>query len=552
MSYNSDSISHQVNEFHGLNAVQFLRRGVSFSRKLGMNNWISQPVSHIHGRALPEPAIPVGYAALIERFGLSVPVPPRLAAIAERHHPVSNQSWNLLTPRHRPPNTLEGQIVFALKWEGLDLGVLGALFKVVKPEEISELVRATPTGSFARRIWFLYEWLTGRELDVPDPGKVRLVNVVDTEQQVGLNKGTASPRHKVIDNLPGTRRFCPMIGWTQALRAAVAKGLDVRAREIIGRTRKDLITRAAAFLLLSDSKSSFAIEGERPSSARAARWARAIGEAGVRPITIDELERLQRVVIGDARFVKLGLRDEGGFVGTHDRETQEPVPDHISARPQDLRDLVGGIIEYDGRSLTGGADPVSAAAAIAFGFVYVHPFADGNGRLHRWLIHHVLATAGYNPLGVVFPISAAILRRIDEYRTVLESYSAAMLPLIEWRATPDHNVEILNETADYYRYFDATAQAEFLYSCVEETVEQDLPQEIRFLQAFDKFSVAVKEIVEMPDREIELLRGFLAQGSGHLSTRAREKEFRALTDEEATQVEVLYNELFGEFDRKAV
>src|SRR5207249_7330284 len=130
MSYNSDSISHQVNEFHGLNAVQFLRRGVSFSRKLGMSNWISQPVSHIHGRALPEPAIPVGYAALIERFGLSVPVPPRLAAIAERHHPVSNQSWNLLTPRHRPPNTLEGQIVFALKWEGLDLGVLGALFKV--------------------------------------------------------------------------------------------------------------------------------------------------------------------------------------------------------------------------------------------------------------------------------------------------------------------------------------------------------------------------------------------------------------------------------------
>ena len=164
----------------------------------------------------------------------------------------------------------------------------------------------------------------------------------------------------------------------------------------------------------------------------------------------------------------------------------------------------------------------------------------------------MLATAGYNPLGVVFPISAAILRRIDEYRTVLESYSAAMLPLIEWRATPDHNVEILNETADYYRYFDATAQAEFLYSCVEETVEQDLPQEIRFLQAFDKFSVAVKEIVEMPDREIELLRGFLAQGSGHLSKRALEKEFRALTDEEATQVEVLYNELFGEFDRKAV
>jgi Fic/DOC family len=512
----------------------------------------SQQVNHFHGRALPEPAVPAGYAALVDRFKLAVPLPPRLTAIAERHHPVSNPSWQLLTPRHRPPDTLEGQLVFALKWEGVDPGVLAALFKAIEPNTVAAIVQATPTGAFARRAWFLYEWLTGRELDVPDPGKVRVVAVVDPEQQVALQKGAPSPRHKVIDNLPGTRAFCPMIRWTPDLKAAVAKGLDARAREIIGRTRNDLVTRAAAFLLLSDSKSSFAIEGERPSNVRAARWARAIGEAGVQPITIDELERLQRVVIGDARFVKLGLRNEGGFVGMHDRDTQEPIPDHISARPQDLRDLLGGIIEYDGRSVTGGVEPVAAAAAIAFGFVYVHPFVDGNGRLHRWLIHHVLANAGYNPPGVVFPISAAILRRIDQYRAVLQSYSAARLPLIEWRATADNNVDVLNDTADYYRYFDATAHAEFLYSCVEQTIEHDLPEEVRFLEAFDTFSSAVKGIVEMPDREVERLRDFLAQGRGHLSQRAREKEFRALTDEETTRLEALYTELFGDFGRAAV
>ncbi len=517
-----------------------------------MSDWISQPANHFHDRALPEPATPAGYAALIKRFELAVPLPSRLTAIAERHHPAPNVSWNLLTPRHRPLNTLESQIVFALKWEGVNLAVLSALFKIIDPLEVTELVRATPTGSFARRVWFLYEWLTGRELDVPDPGKIRVVSVIDPDQQVGLHKGKPSSRHKVIDNLPGTRRFCPMIRWTPGLRENVAKGLGTRASEIIGRTRKDIIARAAAFLLLSDSKSSFAIEGEQPSGIRAARWARAIGEAGVRPISIGELERLQRVVIGDDRFVKLGLRDKGGFVGTHDRQTQEPIPDHIGARPEDIRDLLAGIIEYDNKSLAGGFDPVSAAAAIAFGFVYIHPFVDGNGRLHRWLIHHVHAAAGYNPAGIVFPISAAILRRIDEYRTVLESYSAALLPLIDWRATPDNNVEVLSETADYYRYFDATAHAKFLYSCVEQTVEEDLPAEIRFLQAFDKFSSAVKEIVEMPDRKVELLRAFLAQGEGRLSKRVREMEFHALTDEEATQFELLYSELFGGGAREGV
>ena len=76
-----------------------------------------------------------------------------------------------------------------------------------------------------------------------------------------------------------------------------------------------------------------------------------------------------------------------------------------------------------------------AAAVLAFGFVYVHPFEDGNGRIHRYLIHHVLAQRGFNPAGVVFPVSAAILERIDEYRTVLEDYSQRLMPVIDWQPT---------------------------------------------------------------------------------------------------------------------
>jgi hypothetical protein len=514
-----------------------------------MGDWISLQVSHFHGKPLPEPAIPAGYASLIERFALTLPLPPVLAATGGRHRRHSHAEWLLLTPRHRPAETLEGHLVFALKWEGVDLAVLAALFKVVHADEVATLVRATPTGAFARRIWFLYEWLTGQALDVPDPGKVRMVPIVDADLQVALPRGTPSSRHKVIDNLPGRRGFCPMIRRTPALRAAAARALDGRARDIIGHTRHDLVTRAAAFLLLSDSKSSFAIEGERPTNARAARWAQAIGAAGARPLSIDELERLQAVVIGDTRFVTLGLRTAGGFVGSHDRDTQEPIPDHISARSLDLDSLLHGIIDYESRSLAGHADPVAAAAAIAFGFVYVHPFVDGNGRLHRWLIHHVLARAGYNPPGVVFPISAAILRRIAEYQSVLESYSASLLPLVDWHATTDGNVTVNNDTADYYRYFDATRHAEFLYACVEQTVDRDLPAEVRFLEAFESFSTAIKDIVEMPDREVERLRGFLDQGHGRLSQRAREHEFHALTDEEAARIEAVYVELFGDADQ---
>ena len=166
-------------------------------------------------------------------------------------------------------------------------------------------------------------------------------------------------------------------------------------------------------------------------------------------------------------------------------------------------------------------DPVVTAATIAFGFVYVHPFEDGNGRLHRWLIHHVLARGGFNPPSVVFPISAEILRKLDVYRRVLESYSKPLLKLTEWRSTPTGNVEVLNDTATFYRYFDATQHAEFLYECVRETVEDDLPREIKYLESYDRFVGRIQTLFDMPNSKLDVLWRFLQQNDGKFSRRAR-------------------------------
>jgi Fic family protein len=486
-----------------------------------------------------------GYAALIDYYDLKVPLPSRLAGIAERHHRVLTPDWQVLTPRHAPTDDLGGHLEFALKWEGVDLGVLAALFRVVPDEKIAALIKTGPTGLYIRRLWFLHEWLTGLQLDVPQLGKVRAVPVIDPTQQFGITNGIISTRHRVVDNLPGIRAFCPLVRRTKTIEAYLAKGLDHQAREIVGRTHADVITRAAAFLLLDDSRASFRIEGEQPSPQRAERWGRAISEAGSRPLSVAEFERLQRIVIGDARFVQLGLRRAGGFVGAHDRRTQEPIPEHISARAEDLKSLVEGVVAYDQRVIGAGIDPVVIAAALSFGFVYFHPFEDGNGRLHRWLIHHVLAVAGYNPPGLVFPVSAAMERQIAQYKAVLESYSRPLLPFIEWQTTPEGNVRVLNDTGDYYRYFDATAHAEFLYGCVEQTIEQDLPREVAYLESYDRFAKGLQNIIDMPESKVDLLHRFLRQGKGHLSSRARTKEFAAFTESEVGVVEALYEKSFA-------
>lgn len=311
---------------------------------------------------------------------------------------------------------------------------------------------------------------------------------------------------------------------------------------------KDLLARTAAFLLLKDSKSSYFIEGEQPPQDRIQRWGRAIGEAGRIPLDEAELLRLQRIVIGDERFVKLGLRSEGGFVGEHDRETLRPIPNHISARPEDLASLVEGLLAFD-HAAESKLDPVIAAAVLAFGFAYIHPFEDGNGRIHRYLMHHVLARRGFNPPGVHFPVSAAILDRIDEYRGVLESYSSRLLPLVRWEPTEKGNVNVLNDTGDFYRFFDATPHAEFLYACVRKTIDEDLPNETNFLRSFDQFRAGVQNMIDMPERTLNNLLGFLRQNGGRLSKRALANEFAELTPDEVSQIEGLYITSFGDLVR---
>ena len=498
------------------------------------------------GRALPEPGTPAGYAALIADYDLRVPSPPRLAAIAKRYRPVSNREWHMFAPSLAPAEGLEGQLAFAVKWEGVSLAVLRALFRCVDPAEIARMVRDKPTGAYVRRIWFLYEWLMDVRLDLPDSGKVRAVPVVNPKLQFAPENGPLSRRHRVRNNLPGTKRFCPMVRRTPELDRYAQMRLDEEARKVIGRTHPDVVRRAAAFLLLEDSQASFQIEGERPPQDRRLRWAQAIADAGQQDLTVDEFERLQETVIGDARFVRLGLRTEGGWVGERDRTTADPIPEHISARPQDLPDLMQGLVDFARQNQAAPLDPVVVAAALSFGFVYIHPFEDGNGRLHRWLIHHALARAGYNPPDLVFPVSVPMLRRITDYRKVLTSYSREVLSLVNWRTTRRRNIEVLNDTGDYYRFFDATAHAEFLYKCVEETVTRDLPEEVAYLEGYDEFSRRVQEeTADMPEKTINLLAQFLRQNNGRLSKRARSREFRRLSPDEVERVEELYWRCFA-------
>ena len=499
---------------------------------------------------LPPDTRLVGLSALAFTWGILAPV--RRPACVSTHHVRGSSreqgGWRIFDKRYEPGETLGDHLTFALRQEDLDLAVLKRIFEAAPEDDIAAYVRSAPTGITHRQAWYLFEFLTGRLLDVPDAPTVKAVDILDPKRYFTL-PGTISKRHKVKDNLLGTPEFCPVIRRTPLTERFVTEDMSHRVEALIGRVSARLVARAASFMLLADSRASFEIEGERPPRSRIERWGRAVMEAGKRPLSLAEIERLHAILLADSRFVKVGLRDDGVFLGERGWNG-EPLPEFIGARPDDLPSLMKGLIECNAKMGEGRLAPVLQAAAIAFGFVYIHPLQDGNGRLHRCLIHHVLADRRFSRTGLVFPVSSVMLERIEEYRATLQAHSGPLMPYIEWRPTSKLNVDVLNDTADLYRYFDCTAEAEFLYACVQRTVERDLPRELDYLRRHDEALRGLMETVEMPDRLAEDFLMFVRQYQGTLSKRRREGPFAQLTDQEVTALESVVNEAFDGFDEQ--
>lgn len=493
----------------------------------------------------PEPNLTIaGYAALIIRYNLQVPTPAVLSAISQKHRKYTTKNWQIFTPRYAPEDTLFGHLVFSLRYEGLDLAVLHALFLKANISEFEAFIQKEPNGKYTRRIWFLYEFLQEKTLAIPDAKSGNYIDLLDNNLQYA-GPSRPSKRHRVKNNLPGVKHCCPLIRRTKVLDHFISQGLNKEIIKNSNSVPEDLLLRASAYLLLGDSKASYIIEGETPARNREEKWAAIIGQAGQTALTHDLLNRLQNELLIESRFIRLGYRLEGGFIGEHDRLTNQPIPRHISANINDLDQLMNGLLESYNLLKHSDFPPVLTATIIAFAFVFIHPFEDGNGRLHRYLFHHVLVETGFASPGLSLPISSVILKQLSAYRDALEAFSKPRLSLIEWRSTGKGNVKIMNDTLDLYRFFDATEQAEFFYGCLHEAVTKALPEELAYLKKIDQMKFFIKSELELPDYKVSLLIQFLTQNKGVLSERALKKEFSGLTKQELKAIQSTYKKIFG-------
>ena len=91
------------------------------------------------------------------------------------------------------------------------------------------------------------------------------------------------------------------------------------------------------------------------------------------------------------------------FVGEVDA-TYIPVVHYVAPHWDDTAAMLAGLLSFADR--TTGKSSLARAAVISFGFVYIHPMVDGNGRISRFLINDVLRRDGALPAPYIVPISA--------------------------------------------------------------------------------------------------------------------------------------------------
>lgn len=132
-----------------------------------------------------------------------------------------------------------------------------------------------------------------------------------------------------------------------------------------------------------------------------------------------------------------------------------------------------------------------------------------------------------------------------DYDASLEEFSRKLMPLVEYTLDETGRMKVGNDTADWYRYIDMTAQAEALFRFIERTIETELADELAFLASYDAAKKAMLEVVDMPDRQVDLFVRLCLQNNGRLSGRKRVDHFGFLSDKEVAELEEAVQVSYG-------
>ncbi len=170
---------------------------------------------------------------------------------------------------------------------------------------------------------------------------------------------------------------------------------------------------------------------------------------------------------------------------------------------------------------------------------------NGERSLRHQILHNILSLRDLVPRGLMFPVSAVMLKNTMNYDDSLEVFSSTFLSLIDYSLDDMGQMTVENDSSYLYQYMDMTAQSEVLYEFVRKTIEEELVEELNFLADYYDTRKAIQNIIDMPDRLIDLFISLCLRNNGSLSVNKRESHFDFLTDDELSAMEKAVKEVYS-------
>jgi hypothetical protein len=139
-----------------------------------------------------------------------------------------------------------------------------------------------------------------------------------------------------------------------------------------------------------------------------------------------------------------------------------------------------------------------------------------------------------------------MLQNMAEYDTVLEDYSKPLMQRVRFTISGSGELSIDNteDVSPYFRYPDLTLQSEYLAKTIFSTIQQDLFEELFFLERYDELKKELQQLIDMPDKRLSDVIMYLHQNKGVFPNR-RKKQFEEITDAEFEAFESIYSEIFS-------
>lgn len=468
----------------------------------------------------------IGYAYLKDKLNLRILDIQDESRIGSVNSVVDLPGGGRLAPKNMAPDEedLIGHLLFALKHEGTKLQVLSEAMKHIPALDMCNAIKASPSSAYLRKAGYLWETFNKADLDIGAPtAGGNYIDLYDEKKYI-TGPSEKVKKWRVNFNGLGSIAYNPEVRRTPEIDSYIKERILDKTNEYLRTLDKESIDRALSLAYLSETEKSFEIEREVASPTKAQTFVNLLKQAHEKtPLTEDYLSELQSATISNDFEKAASFRSEQNHLRKSGLRGSNSVS-YIPPPPDLCNELMTHFMEMANELPKERVDPIVAAAVASFGFVYLHPYMDGNGRLSRFLFHHALCMSGNLEKGHLLPVSVAMKKNEQLYLQALESYSKPSRKLWDarWIGEGDFDFTFKGEESTY-RYWDATPCVEFGFKMAKEALEIHIKNEVEFIAAFDHIWKKVEADFDIKGSTLHILIASALQNNGEVSKNKRRK-----------------------------